>query len=424
MSEQDPWALYGRHERTKFLIVLFLVGACNYVDRNVIGVLLQQIKEEFLISDTMLGFLGGASFALFYATLGIPVAWWADRGDRKLVITISVTAWSVMTAVCGLAGTYWQLIVARFGVGAGEAGAIPPAQSLISDYYPPDQRSRAIGIFTASSSVGYVLGLVVGGMLAQAYGWRVTFIVFGIAGLVLAPVAHLTLIEPRRISHHCKPIASEESITTAVLTLLGKPAYRYLLCGIVTYFLMAYGALVFIVSLMIRNHGLSVGRAGVLFGAVSAVGAAVGSVGGGALADRLARSDVTWLPRFAGWGLLACVPLYELALWTPSLFIMICMLLMGTVVLTSAVPPAYAAVHFVCGSARRSLAIALVLFFANLIGLGGGPVITGVLSDAFGGNHGSGTGLRYALMIMTSVLVAAGWAFLKAGQTLAADVEN
>ena len=181
LNDSKPWNYYTNRNRRTFSFVLFLVGTSNYVDRNIIGVLLEPIKKEFLVSDTMLGVLSGISFALFYATLGIPIARWADRGDRKLVITLCLGIWCAMTALCGLASTFWQLVAVRFGVGAGEAGAIPPAQSLLADYYPPTQRARAIGFFSMSSSAGYAIGLIFGGYVAQHYGWRAAFLSVGLS---------------------------------------------------------------------------------------------------------------------------------------------------------------------------------------------------------------------------------------------------
>ena len=173
--------------------MLFLIGTSNFADRNVIGVLLEPIKAEFGISDASLGLLSGVSFALFYATLGLPVAHWADRGDRRLIITLALGIWTVMTALCGLAQSFWQLVLVRVGVGAGEAGAVPPAQSLIIDYYSPDRRGRAIGIFMLSSTTGYVLGIVIGGWIAEAHGWRAAFLFVGLPRLVLAILARFVL---------------------------------------------------------------------------------------------------------------------------------------------------------------------------------------------------------------------------------------
>ncbi len=423
--DRRPWDLYTPRNRRAFLSVLFLVGVSSYVDKNIIGVLLEPIKLEFHVSDTALGLLSGLSFALFYVTLGIPVARWADRGDRKWVITLSLAVWSLMTALCGLVGTFWQLAAARFGVGAGEAGALPPSQSLLADYFPPAKRAQAIGIFMMSASAGYAIALILGGFVAHVYGWRAVFLMVGIFGIALTPLTHFVLKEPRRelLKSAVRP-ASGESMLDALRVLFAKPAYRNLLAATMVYFIMCYGALVFIVSLMIRVHGMNVAQAGTAFGTISAVGGLIGSIGGGVLADRLAARDLTRLARVGGLLMFAAIPFYELALWSSSLTVMVCLLVVGTMVLNAVVPPAYSALHVVCGSKRRALAMALVFFFANLIGLGLGPFIAGALSDRFAVVHGSADGLRYALMVVMSVLLPAGWLMLRAARYMHQDAED
>ena len=422
--DQRPWDLYTRGNRRVFLSVLFLVGTSSYVDKNIIGVLLEQIKTEFQASDVMLGLLGGISFALFYATLGIPIARWADRGDRKLVITVSLSIWSVMTVICGLTHTFWQLAAARVGVGAGEAGAIPPAQSLLADYYPPAARAQAIGIFMMSSSAGYAVALVFGGWIAQSYGWRAAFLAVGLLGAGFAPMTHLILKEPRHAPRFAVRPEDHEPTLTAIRVLFRKAAYRNILSAIVVYFMMAYGAHVFIVSFMIRTHGLNVAQAGTTFGVVSAAGAVVGYLGGGMLADRLSARNVAWGARMAGWGMIAAMPLFELALSAPTVATMATLLLLSTVALTGVVPPMFSALHMVCGSKRRAISVAVTFFFANLLGLGFGPVITGELSDTLTSAYGKAEGLRYALMIVMIVFIPAGWFMLRAARHLKADAED
>jgi len=423
-KSRHSWDLYTRRNRSVFLLILFAVGTSNYVDRNIIGVLLEGIKAEFHVSDTLLGLLTGMSFALFYVVFGIPVARWADRGNRRHVITISVLIWSFLTVLCGSAHTFWQLVAARFGVGAGEAGAIPPAQSLLADYYPPQDRARAIGVFMTSGAAGYAIGLVLGGFVAQNYGWRAAFEVVGCAGFALAPLTNFFLIEPRETSQPKRLTDNCESIYAAMHALFAKPAYRNVVMALVIYFLVAYGALVFIVSFMMRFHKLRVSQAGTIYGVVSTIGSLVGSVWGGALADRLARRDVAWLGRFAGVGLIVALPLYELTLSLSGILAMTVALLLATVLLTAVVPAMFSSLHLVCGSTRRALAVAIALFFANLIGLGFGPLIAGALSDRFGITYGPGDGLRYALMFVIPALLPAGLLMLRAAKYLRSDAED
>jgi predicted MFS family arabinose efflux permease len=424
LKQQRPWELYTRRGRRGLLLVLFLVGTSNYIDKNVIGVVLEQIKAEFHVSDTLLGVLSGFSFALLYATLGLPVARWADGGDRKRVITLSLAVWSVMTVLCGLAGTFWQLAAARVGVGAGEAGAVPPAQSLLADYYPPAERAHAIGVFMMSSTAGYAIGLILGGVVAQSLGWRAAFILVGLAGMGLVPLTHFLLKEPRHVAQFAVRGARPEATFAALRALFAKPAFRNILGAIIVLWFMSYGALVFTVSFMIRVHGLKVAAAGATFGAISAIGAVIGNLGGGALADRLAARDLRWLARLAGWALILGLPFYELAFLSPNTAMMAPLLLLAMIVLTSVIPPLFAALHVVCGSGRRALAVATVFFFANLVGLGLGPVVTGAISDHLAVFYGTGDGLRYALMIVMAVLLPAGWLMLRAARYLKQDAEE
>lgn len=420
----NPWDLYGPGQRRTLLFILFLTGTSNYADRNVIGVLLEPIKAEFGVSDTMLGLMTGLAFAIFYVTVGLPIAWLADRGNRQKIIFWSLTVWSIMTVLCGMAQNFWQLALARVGVGAGEAGAIPPAQSLIADYYPPDQRAGALGFYMMSSMAGYIIGMAAGGWVAQHYGWREAFIVIGLPGFLLAIAARFVLREPRLHARFAVAPEAAEDAWLSIRLLLAKPAYRNIVYALVVYFLMAYGALVFTASFMIRVHGLTVAEAGGLFGIMSAVGAVVGNLGGGKWGDRLARRDISWAARFPGIALIAALPLYVGSFAVGSLYVMIPISLVGGILLTGAVPTIFAALHAICGSKRRAMAVALAFFFANLIGLGLGPVLAGAISDHMSQIYGPAEGLRYALMIMSLTFLPAGVFMLRAAKYLKADAEE
>ena len=406
-----------------FLLVLFLTGASNFADRNIIGVLLEPIRHEFHVPDTQLGILSGLSFALFYATLGIPVARWADRGDRKQVIMIALTVWTVMTALCGFVHSFWQLVAARVGMGAGEAGAIPPAQSLLADYYPPTERGRAIGVFTTSSTAGYVLALVLGGWIAEHYGWRAAFVLIASLGVVLVPLVQFVLREPRASLKAKSSAVPGESLASALRSLSVKPSYRLVVLGNVLYFLMAYGALAFTVSFMIRSHAFSVGHAGAVFGIIAATGAVIGSLGGGALSDRLAKRQAAAPARVAAYGMLVALPSFELAVSASSDTFMMIGLTAGMIAVSAVAPAIYASLHAICGSSRRALAVAIALFFANLLGLGLGPLLTGVISDHLGRLYGTADGLRYALMVVFAVFIPASLTMFRAARHFDTDAE-
>lgn len=421
-TERKPWAIYSSRQRWTYLAVLFLVSMSNYVDRNVISVLLEPIKAEFQISDTMLGLLTGISFALFYATLGIPVARWADRGDRRLIITISLVIWSTMTALCGMAQSFWQLALARVGVGAGEAGAIPPAQSLIADYFDPAQRGRALAIFMASATAGYLIGFVLGAQIASAWGWRWAFILMGLPGLALAVVVRWVLREPRQLPEFRPAQASQEPLKQTLRALFAKRSFVFLLAGMVIYFLISYGATIFFPSYMIRVLQVPLATAGTAYGAVAAVAAVVGTLAGGFITDRLSRRNPAWLAWIPATGLALAWPAYELMLLAPGFGTFLALSAFAGIVVNMTVPAMFAALHAICGSARRALAVALMFFFANLIGLGLGPVLSGALSDMFSAVHGA-VGLRYALMLVLILLLPGAWVMYLCGRQLPLDIE-
>jgi MFS family permease len=416
------WDLYSSRQRWTYLAVLFLVSTSNYADRNVISVLLEPIKAEFHVSDTMLGLLTGISFAVFYATLGIPVARWADRGNRKFIMTLALTVWSFMTMLCGAAQTFWQLAFARVGVGAGEAGAIPPAQSLIADYFDPTRRARALAIFMASATAGYLLGFVLGAHIAAVYGWRHAFLLLGAPGLLLALIVHFVLREPRLLAEFRPEVAAGESTSETIRALLRKRSFLYLIAGMVVYFMIAYGALVFFPSYMVRVLHQSLDDVGAVYGGLSAVTTVFGTLAGGWVTDRLGRVNVAWLGWLPALGLVLAWPFYELLLLVPSFGALLVISVFAGLALNLAIPAMFAALHAICGSARRAMAVAICFFFANLIGLGLGPVIAGALSDAFTAAYGP-VGLRYSLMIVVTLLLPSGLFMYLCGRHIARDSE-
>ncbi|HEY5758002.1 MAG TPA: MFS transporter [Steroidobacter sp.] len=417
-----PSDLYSPMRQWSLLAVLFLVSTSNFVDRNIISVLLEPIKAEFGVSDTLLGLLTGISFALFYATLGIPVARWADRGNRKIIITLSLTIWSVMTALCGLAQSFWQLALARVGVGAGEAGALPPAQSLIADYFGPTRCARALAVFMSSSMCGYLLGFVAGAHIATTYGWRAAFLIVGLPGLALAILVHFVLHEPRTLPQFRPLPGSQESIGATFRALADKRAFVYLVIAMVIYFLVAYGAIVFLPSHMVRVLNVTLAEVGSAYGAVTAAASIVGTVLGGVVTDRLSKRNLAWLGWWPALGLTLCWPLYEAMLLAPTFSIALIFAGLAGIVLNAAVPAMFACLHAICGSARRAMAVAVVFFFANLFGLGLGPVIAGALSDTFSAIHGP-VGIRYALLIMMTLLLPCAWLLVMTGRHVATNIE-
>ncbi|MBB6427881.1 MFS transporter [Sphingopyxis sp. JAI128] len=419
-ASQSPWLLYSGRQQLAFLLVLFLVGASYNIDRNILGVLLPQIKIEFALSDTELGLLSGIVFAFFYATLGLPLARMADRGNRVHILSYSLVAWSVMTALCGLAQSFWQLVAARIGVGAGEAGAFPAAQSLIADYFAPAKRAGAMAVFMTSSAIGYGGGLILGGYVAEHYGWRSAFLLVGVVGIILGPISLSVLKEPRK-AFRAKVVT--EPFRAAAIGLFKVPAYRNILYAIVIYFFMSYGALVFIVSAMMRLFDVNVQVAGATFGTITMMSAIVGNISGGLIANRLARKNLANLPRTAACAMMATVPLFIFALSRSSMAEMEIPLALAMVALNMMSAPMFASLYLVCGPNRRATAVAIVLLFANLVGLGLGPFVTGLISDFLAPTMGAAEGLRTSLLMLFGVMIIGGIFMLRAANHIEASIK-
>ena len=278
--------------------IVFLVASCNYLDHYVIAVLLEPINREFSVSDTLLGLLSGTSFAVLYAVMGIPLARWADRGNRKNIIALALTFWSLMTALCGVAQAFWQLILYRVGVGVGEAGSLPASQSLLVDYFPPQQRALALAIFTSATTVGYLLASIGGTWLVAQFGWRWTLIAMALPGLFVALITIWSLKEPRATLGFPRVTVgvtdNPESVQRTLGALWNKRSYRYSALALTEWSLFGYGAILFVAAHLMRALNVHLKSIGVAYGAVSAVSALVGTLGGGWMTDRLARRGRRW----------------------------------------------------------------------------------------------------------------------------------
>ena len=423
MSPETP---YTPAQRWWFLSILFLVASCNYMDRVIIAVLLEPIKNEFGASDTLMGLLSGASFAIMYAVMGIPFARWADRGNRKYIITLALVFWSLMTALCGAAQTFWQLALARVGVGVGEAGSLPASQSLLVDYFPPHQRAQALAVFTSAGTVGYLLAFIGGSALVAQYGWRWTLFAAAVPGLLVAFITMWGLKEPRSVLKSqfvaSRSDQSAESVKAALLVLWHKRSFRYAAFALTFWAFFTYGAMLFVPSHLVRAMNVDLKEVGAAYGGASAVSALIGTLGGGWLTDRLARLDRRWVLRLPAWGMVAATPLYVAAFLVQNFWVFLLIGALAGCLVSAALPAFFTATHAVCGARRRAMAVAVLLFFMSLIGAGLGPVVTGVVSDLLLPHFGA-QALGYALALMSlSMLVVAGLAFLSS-KHLEADAE-
>ncbi len=395
----------------------------NFIDRQILAILLPAIKAEYGVDDWVLGFLAGSAFALFYATLGVPIALLADRVNRRNLIAVSLTIWSAMTALSGVATSVTQLALARVGVGVGEAGFSPPAHSLIADYFPPEKRSIAMGVLALGISVGIMLAYLGGGWIAQNVGWREAFFIVGIPGLLLALIFRFTVAEPQRgYADGLVDSGARYAVIDVVRFLLRRRSFIHLALGAGLSSFNAYAILSFFPSFLVRSHGMDLAEIGAYLGIIIGVSTGIGYVGGGYLADRIGATDrrrslqAVAVTQLLGW--LFVFPLYTLEnqYWVLAVFFLPSMLT------NVYLPTAFAQTQNLVGVRMRSVASALMLFVLNIIGLGLGPQIAGILSDALVTDFGVES-LRYSLLIIGAITGPwAAWHFYYAGRHIDNDL--
>lgn len=395
--------------RWYLLAVLTLVYAFNHVDRQVMVILQEPIKLEFGLSDTQLGMLTGFLFAAFYATLGIPFAAWADRGNRRNIITIALTIWSGMTALSGFAQNFWHLALARMGVGIGEAGGTPPATSMISDRFPANERAFALGIYTTGISIGILVGFMLGGIIAERYGWRVGFFVAGVPGLLLALLLMTTVAEPKRgAADAIADTGKAPPLSETIVFFLSQKAMVFMLLGGVFICVSANAFLTGVPLYFIRVHGVALGELGIALGLLLGGVGGIGAIVIGKVCDRLSATDLRWRPwiivlttllalPFAAAFLLVETKMAAYALYAiPSFF--------GLIYASIS----YAAMQELAPPRMRAMASAVMLLCLTLIGIGIGPVLVGVLSDAFAeelGTRSIARALLYLLVLNAASVV-------------------
>lgn len=410
-----PW---GTHFS---LLLLALVYVFSYIDRQVIAVVIEPIKREFGVGDSAMGVLTGLAFGLMYAGLGIPMGRLADRHVRRTIVAASCALWSLATMACGVVTQFWQMLLARMSVAVGEAGGMAPSISLISDLYPKKYRALVISVFMMAPQLGLLVGLALGGYIAQEHGWRYVFLWFGAPGLLLGILVRIFVREPRRGQYDDPPSAeaqqaASEPLLASLRRLLRVKAFRRvaLACGLAGIGGYAFG--VWVPSFLIRTHGLTMAQAGIWFGLASGIAAALGSVGSGALCDRLVRRDARWQVGLPMIGMLISVPAaVALFLWPTGGHLAIGGLQMPTVIAFAALfglfgswwpSLCFTAISNMVHAHERSVAVALVNFFLTLFGVGLGPLVTGVVSDLLTPIFGE-DGLRWSLLSIMGLFVVA-----------------
>lgn len=381
--------------RTIFLLIL--INIFNYMDRIALSVLLPEIKLDLALSDSQLGWLGGIAFALFYAIFGLPIARLADSSNRKNIVSLSLVAWSFMTMLGGAASSFGTLFLTRVGVGIGEAGCGPASQSMIADLTSPAQRSKAMGWYSAGTTIGVMAGLSLGGWLSVEIGWRWTLVGLGAPGILLAALFYLTGVEPGRTlpGSAAYEQVSERSAISSIGLLLRVPAFKHLL--------LAFGAAAFsngllqwMPSFYMRTFDISPSVTGILFGFAFGIGSTIGSITGGYFASRLIKRDARWMLWQPAIAFALCAPFVLALCFSATLEMAISFNILYTLVAGFGVGPLMAAVLSVVPASQRAMAVALVSFAASILGLGLGPVFVGYLSDTLG-STGASNPLQLAL---------------------------
>lgn len=404
------------------LAVLFAVYVVNFVDRQILAILLEPIKAELGVSDTAMGFLTGIAFALFYTVAGIPIARLADRHSRVLIITVGLALWSAMTAASGLARTFTQLALARVAVGVGEAACTPPAHSVLADYFPPERRATAMAIYGMGIHVGILIGFLVGGFVSARFGWRAALYVVGLPGLVLAVLVRLTVREPVRgaaESHHL-PLETV-SAADAFAEIRRLASLRHMTFGAALHSFAGYALAAWGPAFMTRVHHMGSAQIGLWLGLITGIGGAAGAILGGTLVDRMARRDprwTLWIPAIAS---TLEVPLLLTFLLVPSqnvaLVVAVPAIFAGAVWLG----PIFAATQNLVPPAMRAFTASLMIFVINLIGLGLGPQAVGMLNDGLGPRFGS-EAVRYSLCLTGATNLWAAAHFALAARSFRADL--
>ena len=414
------------------LVLLTAILLFNYIDRVALGVVLVNIKSELDLTDTQLGLLSGIAFALFYSVMGIPIARWADRGDRVVIISLTTALWSVAVAACGFAGSFMQLMLVRVAVAVGEAGCIPPAFSLMADYFTRAERPRAGAIYAMGGALSFVAGFFVAGKLNELYGWRTTYMLLASPGLVLTALAWFTLQEPRRVhstkqrllateAERTSPRLVQPSLKEVGATLWASSTFcRLVLCLSVLYF-FGYGILQWQPTFFIRSYGFTSGQVGMWLAVTYGLGGLAGTYLGGEWASRYAADNERLQLRAMAIAIALSGVAAILAYLSPNPYWAFALIGFYVFAIYMINGPLIATIQTLVPASMRAVSIALVYLVANLIGMGFGPLAAGALSDYLRPWAGEES-LRYALLALGPGYFLGAWSAWKASGTVERDL--
>jgi MFS family permease len=407
--------------RNYVLLMLTLVYVFNFVDRQLVVILQESIKTELQLSDTQLGMLSGFTFAIFYVSLGIPIARFADRANRRNTVAVSLGLWSIMTACSGLSRNFVQLLLARIGVGIGEAGGSPPAHAMISDYFPPEKRSTALSTYSTGIYFGILIGFLMGGYLNQELGWRTAFFVVGIPGIVFALLFYITVKEPRRGATDMNAPANEHhSFGKALKLLYANKTFVLLALASGLHVFCIYGLLNWAPSFLIRIHGLKSSEVGAMLGPIFGIGGAVGSFAGGYLTDRWGKKDKRWYLKIPAYAIILSIPMAAGAIFLQDTFLSLVCLGLCASLQSMYLGPSLAVAHSLVPASMRAFTSAIFFFVINLVGLGFGPLTVGMISDLLAPGLGTES-LRWAMSIIIIVSAVSAVLFFRTARKMVRD---
>ncbi len=359
--------------------LLTLAYTLNFLDRQILGILLVPIQQELGVSDTAMGLLAGLYFALLFTLVGIPIAHWADRGTRRNILALGLAVWSAMTIACSLARGFAELALARVGVGLGEAACLPAAHSLISDLYPRERRTGALAVFSSGIHLGTLCAFAIGGWVAARWGWRTAFLVAGLPGLALSLALRLGLREPARADAF--PVVGRTALRQGIAELLRERRFLLLAGAATSTSVVGYGYMLWSAAFLARVHGMREDEIGLWLGVVCGLGGALGTLGFGALAQRFARRDPRWQLGLPALALGLSIVFYAGYVLSAGRGLALTSLLLAQICAASWFGPVFAATQDLVRPERRALAAALLLTLVTLVGLGLGPTLVGVGND-------------------------------------------
>ncbi|MEM1122028.1 MAG: MFS transporter [Bacteroidota bacterium] len=413
--------LFSKNYKWYVLSALTIVGALNYFDRQLIVILQEPIKAELGLSDTQLGLMTGLAFSIFYCSVGIPIARFADRSNRRNVIGVSLAVWSFMTAITGFVQNFVQMLLVRIGVGVGEAGSAPASQAIISDYFSNEERPVAFSIWATSVYIGLFIGFGLGGILESTFGWRNAFIYLGFPGILVAILFALTVKEPPKGHSDATKIKAETlAFGPAIKYLLARKTYIYVLCGSGLHAFVGFSFANWIPSFFIRVHEMSIAEVGIWLAISVGVGGFVGALSGGFIVRQLIKRDIRWYMWIGIVSILLTLPFSMFTLFSGHAKAAIICYFVPNVLYSLNMGALLTVNQSIVGVRMRAMSSAVYYLVINLVGMGIGPLLVGVLSDYLMPSYGAES-LRWALVIVANVYLLCMYFYWKAGQHLERD---